>query len=450
MEEGDQASVGRSEIDELLHDLVHRHELNDETDESLPMADDPSLEDNPSPVGLQRGLPVVAVVGLLALVVAGFVSAGFVAGGFLLAQGEPNQGSEAVGSSPSTDGDDNADLSDRGAAVDEAAEDVVAPSDAFSEASAEAEPSEATEPAAPPKVSQLRVGIVLPRDADDMAFSQSMADGAATMLDAGDIGDMVMVENVSSGGAREQIRRLADEGYDLVVAHSSVYQTLVFDLASDYPDVTFAVAGTTDPVPGDNVFTYTAAAEEGGYLLGALGAMLSTGGVVGVVGPSEVGVSKRYVDGFRQGATDERADLVVRVTYTGSFTDGDAFAAATERHLEAGADVITGHGSDLDAAIGIASDQQAVWLGSQVDPMPVAPRSVVASQVYRWEVVLGQIVTEIEAGEVEGRHLIADLANGGIVITLNDPQARAPEMRDRVDELTAEINAGLLRPLDGR
>lgn len=437
-DEGGRSPVGRSEIDELLHDLVYRHESDDQS----PLFD------------WRRRLPVVAVLGLLGLLIAGFVSAGFLASGFLLAQDEQSPDSRPARSSTSTDGADGHDgrAGDGGLAGHEGQAEGVAGPDVLNEDEEGTDPSEGSPETGPPPtaISQLRVGIVLPGDASDRAFSQSMVDGAAVLLDTGGISDMAIVENVSSAEAGQEIRNFADEGYDLVVAHSSVYETTVFSVAAGYPEVTFAVAGTTNPVPLDNVYTYTAAAEEGGYVLGALSAMLSPSGVVGVVGPSEVGVSKRYVDGFRQGASDERADLVIHVAYTGSFTDADAFAAATARHLEQGADVITGHGSNLDVAVSTAADRQAEWLGSQVDQSPVAPRSVVASQVYHWDVVLGQIVTDVEADDVDGRHMRADLANGGILIAFNDSRALEPKVRDRVDRLAAEISAGLLRPLEER
>ncbi len=277
-----------------------------------------------------------------------------------------------------------------------------------------------------------------------------MVDGATRLIDGGGASEMAVSDRMSGSAARDEIRRLAREGYDLVIAHSSAFEASVFEIAPRFPEVTFAVAGATAPVPYDNVYTYTVAAEEGGYVLGALGARISPGGVIGVVGPVEVGVSKRYVDGFHQGAHDEQDDVSVRIAYTGSFSDGAAFAAATDRLLDQGADVITGHGHELDAAIETAAARGAIWLGSQADQTPASPASVVASQVYHWEVVLEPIAADIGSDGVAGRHLVANLANGGIVIDYNEPRMPSAEILARLELLTTEISSGSLRPLDGR
>jgi len=277
-----------------------------------------------------------------------------------------------------------------------------------------------------------------------------MVDGVTTLVGGGGAGEMAVSDRMSGRAARDEIRRLASQGYDLIIAHSSAFEAAVFEIAPAFPDVTFAVAGATDPVPYDNVYTYTAAADEGGYVLGALAARLSPGGVIGVVGPVEVGISKRYVDGFHQGAHDERADVSVRIAYAGSFSDAAAFAATTDRLLSQGADVITGHGHELDAAIETAADQGAMWLGSQADQTPASPGSVVASQVYRWEVVLEPIAADIETDRVNGRHLVANLANGGIVIEYNEQRMPSPKILERIEQLTTEISSGSVRPLDGQ
>lgn len=431
--EGDQPSGSSNEIDELLETLVYRHESPDGTEGEA--ASSVALDATPvvqEPSRRRRGFPVLLVAGLLAAAVA----VALVFAGILSDRGETS----------SDEAQDRSSTSIAGAAADEESTETTE----LEVGQDDTEASEPTSPTTAQPVSRLRLGIVVPGRADDRAFSQSMVDGATTMASTGDAAETTVVDNVDPGSAGEELRRLAEEGYDLVVAHSSAFEDAVFEIAPEYPEVTFAVAGLTDPVPLNNVYTYTVAAEEGGYLLGALGALLSTNRTIGVVGPAEIGVSKRYVDGFHQGAHDERADLAVLIGYAGSFSDAEAFVQVAERHLDREADVLTGHGNELDAAIGVASDRGAIWLGSQANQTPVSPESVVASQVYRWDVVLLPIMAEIEADEIEGRHLRASLSNGGIVIEYNELRMPSPEILDRVDQLTADIIAGSLQPLDGR
>lgn len=449
--DSDRPTDGRSEIDELLEDLVYRHEKAVDDEAAVGVRADrdvemPSARASPTDRrgeapwqqldtgGGSRRLAVVFAGSLLAAAVVVVVAVGVVLSSQRGAdvEGAPVGPSTSVGGGAGSPGPTNTDDPSDARSVSGA-------SKATSPTSARAEPA-----------SPLRLGLIVPGRASDRAFAQSMVDAATTLVGGDSGGEMAVSDGMSGSAARDEIRRFAREGYDLIIAHSSAFEAAVFEIAPSFPNVTFAVAGATDPVPHDNVYTYTAAAEEGGYVLGALGARLSSGGVIGVVGPVEVGVSKRYVDGFHQGAHDELDDVSVRITYTGSFSDAAAFAAATDRLLDQGADVITGHGHELDEAIETAAAQGAMWLGSQADQTPVSPASVVASQVYRWEVVLEPIAADIRTDRVDGRHLVANLANGGIVIVYNERRMPSAEILTRVELLTAEISTGSLRPLDGR
>ena len=57
---------------------------------------------------------------------------------------------------------------------------------------------------------------------------------------------------------------------------------------TEFPETTFAWGTASDTFGLSNVYAYDAAAEEGGYVQGALAALLSTSNVIGVVGPIEV------------------------------------------------------------------------------------------------------------------------------------------------------------------
>ncbi len=445
---------GRSEIDELLEDLVYRHEkaahartvvdvrteteARTEGDAATPSTrESPTDQRGEAPWRRQdtsrgsRRLVVVLVGGLLAAAAVVIVTVGL----GLSSTPDVNSSGPPVGPSTSAAGGPD------GAGAASTAEPIAPQSDAEASEATSSTPDSGAEP--------LRLGVILPGRADDRAFSQSMVDGVLAFADGRGAGELAVSERASGSAAGDEVRRLARDGYDLVIAHSSAFEGVVFEIAPSFPNVTFAVAGDTDPVPYDNVYTYTAAAEEGGYVLGALAARLSPGGVIGVVGPVEVGVSKRYVDGFHQGAHDERDDVSVRIAYAGSFSDAAAFAATTDGLLRQGADVITGHGHELDAAIATTADQGAMWLGSQADQAPASPATVVASQVYRWEVLLGLIAADIETDRVNGRHLVANLANGAIVIEYNEQRMPSAEIVERIEQLTNDISSGSRRPLDG-
>ena len=122
-----------------------------------------------------------------------------------------------------------------------------------------------------------------------------------------------------------------------------------------------------------NVYAYTAAAEEGGYVNGVLAALLSKSKQIGVTGRVEVGDAKTYVDGFTQGvaATNRCQDLQ---TWTGSFSDVALMTEAAKTHIASGADVLTGSSQSVVGSIGAAKENGSVlWFGTQQDQASLAP-----------------------------------------------------------------------------
>lgn len=303
-------------------------------------------------------------------------------------------------------------------------------------------------PVPPANVATTRLAVVAPGTAQDRSFTQSMTDATADLLDSGEIAEVVLVENITPDQAEAQLRELAAGDVDLVIAHSSTYQAAVFAVASDHPTVLFAVAiGTDDPTPAPNVFTYTVSAEQGGFLLGVISAQTSPVDTVGVIGSVDVGVSGHFVDGFHNGAHYERDDLRVLISYAGSNADPAALDAAATTLIDDGAGAIAGHGHTFDDTIRLAADRDVVWLGNQTNPADVSPTTVTAAQVYDWTVVLKPIIVDLDAGSFDGRHLVANLGNGGVSIDYNPQQPLPPETTARVEELTAEILTGALDPL---
>jgi basic membrane protein A len=287
----------------------------------------------------------------------------------------------------------------------------------------------------------FRVAVVMPSAINDLAFSQSMYDALIAIQERmGGEDKMELVYSESMfvvDDAAAAIRDYAASGYDLVIAHGSQYGSSLQEIAPDFPETAFAWGTTLDTFEDQgitNVFAYEAASDEGGYVNGVMAATLSESGVIGVVGPIETGDAKLYVDGFVAGVASVDEDIDVNVNWIGSFSDVALAAEAANTHISAGADVLTGTAQMVVGAIGVAEENDALWFGTQSDQSSLAPDIVVANQVYRWEVVLEEILSLISNGTYGGQAFVIELANGGEEIGFNpafdlpaDVQALADE-----------------------
>ena len=289
----------------------------------------------------------------------------------------------------------------------------------------------------------LRIAIVAPSASNDLAFSQSIADGVAALEEERDIEEVAITDGTFIvEEAAAQIRAYADEGYDLVIAHGSQYGGSLQEIAPDYPDTTFAWGTALDTFGQDNVYAYTAASDQGGYVLGTMAAELTESNTIGVVGPIEVGDAKLFVDGFKNGAEAQNSNVNVNVVYTGSFSDVALATETAEAHVGQGADVMTGSAQMVVGAVGVAQREGVLWFGTQADQRSLAPDIVVASQVYKWEVILREILSDMDSGASGGRAFTITFENGGLEIAYNSGYDLPASVRQLAEDTIAGITDG--------
>jgi len=276
----------------------------------------------------------------------------------------------------------------------------------------------------------FRIAVVMPSAISDMAFSQSMWSalvaiqkemGGATALELKYSENMYKVPDAAAA-----VRDYASQGFDVVIAHGSQYGSSVQEIAKDFPEVTFAWGTDVNTFGLPNVYAYTAAAEQGGYVNGVLAAKLTKSKTIGVTGPVEVGDAKTYIDGFVQGVQSVNPNITISKTWTGSFSDVALMAAAAKTHIANGADILTGSSQSVVGSIGAAKDNgKVLWFGTQANQASLAPKLVVASQVYDWTAMLKNIIADHKKGTLGGVTYTLTLDNGGLKIAYN-PAYRIP------------------------
>jgi basic membrane lipoprotein Med (substrate-binding protein (PBP1-ABC) superfamily) len=285
----------------------------------------------------------------------------------------------------------------------------------------------------------LKIAIIAPSAKNDLAFTQSMVDGMAVIQKERKVELAITDGTFVVEDAAAAIRDYAKKGYDLVIAHGSQYGGSLKEIAKDFPGTAFAWGTSADTFGLANISSYEAASEEGGYVMGKMAAAMSKKGSVGVVGPIEVGDAKLFVDGFVAGAKAQNAEIRANVNYIGSFSDVALAAEAARAHMAVGADVLTGTAQMVVGAIGAARSRNVAWFGTQANQTELAPEIVVACQVYKWEVILRQILADMDKGILGGKKYAVKLANDGLVIEFND----AFKLPENVKAIGMEAIAGI-------
>ena len=297
----------------------------------------------------------------------------------------------------------------------------------------------------------FRVAVVTPSAKNDLAFSQSIYDAMVKVQKAKggpEKFEFVISESmfvVDDAGAA--IRDYASQGYDLIIAHGSQYGGVLQEIAPDFPKTSFAWGTTVDTFTDKgikNVFAYEARSEQGGYVNGVLAAKLTKSNVVGVVGPIETGDAKLYVDGFIAGVKATNPDVRVTVNWIGSFSDVALASEAAQTHIGAGADVMAGTAQMVVGAIGVAKDNNVLWLGTQASQTSLAPTVVVANQIYDWSGIILEIIDLIGKGTLGGKSFEITLANKGLYFDYNSAYNLPADVRQLADDTVQKIISGAI------
>jgi basic membrane protein A and related proteins len=271
----------------------------------------------------------------------------------------------------------------------------------------------------------FKVAVILPSAANDLSFSQSMYD--ALVKEQTKLGkdkfQFVYTENMFNvPDAATAIRDYASKGYNLVIAHGSQYGASLADIAPDFPKTAFAWGTAVDTFSSKgikNIFSYTVASDQGGYVEGVIAAKLSKSGVVGFIGPIPAGDGKLTTDGFQAGAKATNPNIQVRVTYTQSFSDVSLTSQAAQTMITSGADVLSGTSQSVVGAISVAKDKNVLWFGNDSDESSLAPNIVVGNQIYDWTIALDDMMTSINGGTLGNKVYILTLKNGGLKMLYN-------------------------------
>lgn len=258
------------------------------------------------------------------------------------------------------------------------------------------------------KSDQVRIALIIPSTIDDMAWSQTMYDGIIELQQ--EMGKDKLELDVSEGlwnvvDAGSAIRQYAVLGFDIVIAHGTQYQSVLADIAPDFPETSFAY-GTGFQAAEDNIFAYDVQAQEGGYLLGMIAGKLTKTGIIGIVGPVESGEAIKYNSGFKQVVLAVNPDVKVRIAYTGSFGDSVAAGEIANTHMDAGADFLTGSAQQAVGAIrAIAERAGKYWLSTDLDQSSLAPDSILAAQKYNFKNVISYMIESREKGVLGGEYI---------------------------------------------
>jgi basic membrane protein A len=242
-------------------------------------------------------------------------------------------------------------------------------------------------------------------------------------------------ENVSLPKAEAALRQYAEAGYDLVYAHMFVYSAAAARVAKAFPKTkSVVIHGTVRNKT--NLVSYQTMTQGGGFMAGALAALVSKTGKIGALGGRPIPPIADAIAGYVAVAKHVRPGVKVVVDYTGDFNNT---TLAREKAL-----AMINQGV---AALKAAEEKGALAIGFIRDQHAIAPKAVLSSVKIDFNQVYDRIAAMANGGKWKGGFLRMGLSHNavGLVPYHGLADRVTPKMQARLDKILADLISGKIK-----
>lgn len=259
--------------------------------------------------------------------------------------------------------------------------------------------------------------------------------------------ETTIVENVEEGPDSERvIRRLAEDGNQLIFTTSFGYMDPTLKVAKRYPNVRFEHA--TGYKQADNVASYNARYYEGRSVCGAIAAQMSQSGEAGYIASFPIPEVVMGINAFTLAARKINPDFKTRVLWVSSWYDPAKEAEAAKALIDQGVDVMAQH-TDSAAALQACEQRGLMAFGQAWDMSSFGPSAHLTAIVNRWGVYYIDRIQAAMDDQWSSDNTWWGLKEG--IIEMSQYNDRMPQdVKDSADAIVAGIKDGSYQPFGGR
>ena len=304
----------------------------------------------------------------------------------------------------------------------------------------------------------MKVGFIFLHD-ENSTYDLNFMNAAKEACDKLGV-EMISKTNIPEGQeAYDAACELADAGCSFIFADSFGHEDYIIEAAKEFPEVQFSHAtGTKAHTENlDNFHNAFASIYDGRYLAGVaaglkLNEMIDNGEItadeakMGYVGAyTYAEVISGYTSYFL-GARSVCPSATMEVTFTGSWYDETAEKEGANKLIEDGCVLLSQHADSMGAptACETAGVPDVSYNGSTAS---ACPNTFIVSSRINWGPYFEYAINCVANGEAIDTDWTGTLATGSVELTaLGD--AAAEGTQEKLDEVTAELEAGTLHVFD--
>ncbi len=294
--------------------------------------------------------------------------------------------------------------------------------------------------------SNLRIAVITDANFSDKGWGESSLD-AARYIEQKYNSSIGLEGNVAIPDIEMTLRKYAESGYDLIIAHGFQWGEPALQVGQTYSQTKIVVF--TGLVESRNVASIFPQQQVGSFLLGALAGMMTNASVIGFVGGEEYPNVVNIFEGYKQGAEWVNDNITVIGTYLNDWDNPARGREAATSIIRQGADFMFHVADSSGQGVIQASDESGIYaFGAVQDQNHLAPDTVLSSFVLDVDKAYDSVGKMVVDGNFTGKILRPgiELERGsdgqGIVYLapFHGLESRVPEsVQERLTKLTNEI-----------
>lgn len=289
-----------------------------------------------------------------------------------------------------------------------------------------------------------KLALVLSGSSTDQSWDQAAFEAAEKLKEQGV--EVAVSEAVDPANVTAVLRQYAEQGYNLIVAHSFSYRDAVFEVAEEFPDVNFAWAGGIGEI-SENVADYDQPFYQGAYLIGLVAAQLSETGQLGALYGFDIPVCHAMGEAMLAGAKQVRPDATLTSAAVGDWYDVAKAKEAALSQAETGVDFWIGCGQGPTLGqIEAAKEAGGYATGYVGDMSALGPEVVASNLIWNMEPLFQQMLKDTAADSFANQFYKLAVSEG--VIQVEIPEAFqddvGAEVIQAIDDTKAQIASGAI------
>lgn len=295
---------------------------------------------------------------------------------------------------------------------------------------------------------------------NDKSFN-ALADAGRLQAQAQLLVDTSVTESKQQADYVPNLTKYAQGKYDLVIGVGFLMQNAIWKVATQFPNVKFAIidgapnddAGAVKNLP--NVANLFFKEQEAGYIVGVIAATLAkdkvgkaTHNTVCSMGGLPIPPVDRYIAGYQDAVKTVSPTTKIINGYSQDFVDQQKGIEVGKNHIAQGCDILfqVAGGSGL-GYIQAAKTAGVYAIGVDADQAAVAPGTVITSALKKVDVAVFQTIRSVRLGTFKAGDNSFNATNDGIGFGAVDPVVPAAAKAAATAAL-ADIKSGKITPKD--